>query len=152
MRQGTGFLVRALAVAAVLALAACGGGGGTASGTVKPLGQGTTSGTTGGTTGTGTGGTGTGGTGTGGSATAPTPPPATVGSASLVMTLADPLTGASTTSVPAVARAIVRDASGVAVPNAVVTFTTNSTLASMVPSSGTALTDATGTATIQLNA
>src|SRR5438270_906383 len=31
MRQGTGFLVRALAVAAVLALAACGGGGDTAS-------------------------------------------------------------------------------------------------------------------------
>ena len=155
MRQGTGFFARVLAIAAVLALAACGGGGDTASSSTKPLGTGTTTGTSGGTTGTGgtgTGGTGTGGTGTGGTTTAPTPPPATVGSASLVMTLADPLTGASTTNVPAVVRAIVRDASGVAVPNAVVTFTTNSQLASMVPASGTALTDATGTATIQLNA
>jgi hypothetical protein len=153
MKQGTGLFVRVLSIAAVLALAACGGGGDTASSSTKPLGTGTTTGTTGGTT--GTGGTGTGGTGTGGTGsttTAPTPPPATVGTASLVMTLADPLTGASTTSVPAIARAIVRDASGVAVPNAVVTFTTNSSLASMVPSSGTALTDATGTATIQLNA
>jgi hypothetical protein len=155
MRQGTGFFARVLAIAAVLALAACGGGGDTASSSTKPLGTGTTTGTSGGTTGTGTGGTGTGGTGTGGTGTtttAPTPPAAPVGTASLVMTLADPLTGASTTSVPAVARAIVRDASGVAVPNAVVTFTTNSQLASMVPASGTALTDATGTATIQLNA
>ena len=156
MKQGTGFFARVLAIAAVLALAACGGGGDTASSSTKPLGTGTTTGTSGGTTGTGTGGTGTTGTtgtgGTGTTTTAPTPPAAPAGQPSLVMTLANPLTGASTTQVPAVARAIVRDASGVAVPNAVVTFTTNSQLASMVPASGTALTDATGTATIQLNA
>lgn len=147
MKQGTGIFGRVLMIAALLALAACGGGGETGSSSTKPLGTGTTSGTSGGTTGTGTGGTGTGGT-----TTAPTPPPATTGAPSLVMTLADPLTGASTTSVPAVARAIVRDASGIAVPNAVVTFSTNAQLASMVPTSGTALTDSTGTATIQLNA
>src|SRR3954468_4202139 len=99
-------LVRVLVIASALSLAACGGGGGGDSTDVKPFGTGTTSGTTGGTA-TGTGGTGGGGT------TAPTPPAATVGAASLVMTLADPTTGASTTQVPAVARAIVRDANGV---------------------------------------
>jgi len=117
-------LVRVLVIAGAITLASCGGGGGDTA-DVKPFGTGTTSGTTGG-TGTGTSGTGT-GTGGGGGA-APTPPAATVGSASLVMTLANPATGASTTQVPAVARAIVRDANGVAVPNAVVTFTTNASI------------------------
>ena len=144
MRQGTELFVRALAVASVLTLAACGGGGDTGSSSSKPLGSGTTSGTSGGTAGGTTGGT--------GGTTAPTPPPATVGSPSLVMTLADPSTGASTNQVPAIARAIVRDAAGVAVPNAVVTFTSDKSIASLVPTSGTALTDATGTATVQLNA
>ncbi len=141
-------LVRVLVIAGAITLASCGGGGGDTA-DVKPFGTGTTSGTTGG-TGTGTSGTGT-GTGGGGGA-APTPPAATVGSASLVMTLANPATGASTTQVPAVARAIVRDANGVAVPNAVVTFTTNASIATLTPASGTALTDATGTATVQVAA
>src|SRR3954451_8230986 len=134
-QQGAKTLVRVLTIVSVLTLAACGGGGGGDTADVKPFGTGsTTSGTTGGTA----GGTGTGGTG-GSSTTAPTPPAATVGSASLVLTLANPATGAATTQVPATARAIVRDANGVAVPNAVVTFTTNVALASLTPASGTAL-------------
>jgi hypothetical protein len=69
----------------------------------------------------------------------------------LVITLANPTTGAATTVVPAVARAIVRDAAGLPIPNTVVTFSTDATLAALVPSSGTALTDATGTATVGVN-
>ncbi len=102
------------------------------------------------TTGSGTPGVfGTGGGGGGGGGVAPPPPPPpppVAGVPSLVMTLADPTTGLVTTSVPATARAIVRDAAGVAVPSVVVTFTTNTTLGALVPVSGTALTDATGTA------
>jgi len=71
---------------------------------------------------------------------------------SLVLTLADPTTGATTTSAPATARAIVRDAAGVGVPSVVVTFTTNTALGTLIPASGTALTDATGTATLGLTA
>jgi hypothetical protein len=136
-------LICALALGGALTLAACGGGGGDSSSGDKPFGSdGTTgSGGTTGTTGTTTGTTGT-----------TTPPPPVAGVASLVLTLTDPTTGATTTAVPAVARAIVRDASGVAVPNTVVTFVTNATLAAIVPSSGTALTDATGTATVRVNA
>src|SRR5712692_4882297 len=80
------------------------------------------------------------------------PPPPVAGVPTLVLTLANPTTGAVTTSVPATARAIVRDAAGVAVPSVVVTFTTNTALGALVPVSGTALTDATGTATVGLNA
>src|SRR5712692_9419341 len=80
------------------------------------------------------------------------PPPPVAGVPTLVLTLANPTTGAVTTSVPATARAIVRDAAGVAVPSVVVTFTTNTALGALVPVSGTALTDATGTATVGLTA
>src|SRR5712692_9375903 len=80
------------------------------------------------------------------------PPPPVAGVPTLVLTLANPTTGAVTTSVPATARAIVRDAAGVAVPSVVVTFATNTALGTLVPASGTALTDATGTATVGLNA
>ncbi len=108
------------------------------------------------TTGSGTPGVfGTGGGGGGGGGVAPPPPPPpppVAGVPSLVMTLADPTTGLVTTSVPATARAIVRDAAGVAVPSVVVTFTTNTTLGALVPVSGTALTDATGTAAANLAA
>ncbi len=106
------------------------------------------------TTGSGTPGVfGTGGGGGGGVAPPPPPPPPPVaGVPSLVLTLADPTTGATTTSAPATARAIVRDAAGVGVPSVVVTFTTNTALGTLIPASGTALTDATGTATVGLTA
>src|SRR5256712_10811237 len=54
----------------------------------------------------------------------PVPPPPVAGVPTLVLTLANPVTGAVTTSVPATARAIVRDASTppAPVPNVVVTF------------------------------
>jgi hypothetical protein len=124
------------ALAGALTLAACGGGGGDSSTSGKPFDPaGTTTGTT-----------------TGGPVAPPPPPPPVAGQASLVLTLADVTTGGATTAVPAIARALVRDASGVPVPNAVVTFSTTPTLATIVPASGTALTDATGTATVRLNA
>src|SRR6266581_1913175 len=109
------------------------------------------------TTGSGTPGVfGTGGGGGGGGGGVapppPPPPPPVAGAPSLVLTLADPTTGATTTSAPATARAIVRDAAGVGVPSVVVTFTTNTALGTLIPASGTALTDATGTATVGLTA
>src|SRR5216683_4651680 len=106
------------------------------------------------TTGSGTPGvfgTGGGGGGGGGVAPPPPPPPPILGAPSLVLTLANPTTGAVTTSIPATVRAIVRDAAGVGMPSVVVTFTTDSTFGVFVPPSGTALTDATGTATVTLN-
>jgi hypothetical protein len=99
----------------------------------------------------GTFGPGQGGGGGGGGGGPPVPPPPVAGVPTLVITLADPITGAATTSIPAVARAIVRDASGNPVPSVVVTFTTNASLAATVPPSGTALTDAAGTATVVVN-
>jgi len=81
----------------------------------------------------------------------PVPPSPTPGAPSLVLTLANPTTGAATTSAPATVRAIVRDAAGAPIPSVVVTFTTDPTLGAFVPPSGTALTDATGTATVTLN-
>ncbi len=106
------------------------------------------------TTGSGTPGvfgTGGGGGGGGGVPPPPPPPPPILGAPSLVLTLANPTTGAATTSIPATVRAIVRDAAGVGIPSVVVTFTTDSTFGVFVPPSGTALTDATGTATVTLN-
>ena len=93
-----------------------------------------------------------GGGGGGGGTPPPVPPPPVTGAPTLVLTLANPTTGAATTAAPATARAIVRDATGAAVPSVVVTFTVDNTnLAAIVPPSGTALTDATGTATVGLN-
>jgi len=90
--------------------------------------------------------------GGGGTPPPPVPPPPVAGVPTLVITLANPTTGGATTAAPATARAIVRDAAGVAVPSVVVTFTVdNTSLAAIVPPSGTALTDATGTATVGLN-
>lgn len=81
----------------------------------------------------------------------PVPPPPVAGVPTLVITLADPITGAATTTVPAIARAIVRDAAGLPLSSVVVTFSTTASLAALVPASGTALTDATGTATVAVN-
>lgn len=133
--------IRALALGGVLILVGCGGGGGDSSTGAKPFGDaGATSGSAG-----------AGGATTG---TAPVVPPVPVaGQASLVLTLADPTTGATTNTVPAIARAIVRDANSLPVANAVVTFVVaGQGLADVVPTSGTALTDATGTATVRITA
>src|SRR5258706_5447752 len=125
----------ALLVAGVLALAACS--------------ETTTTGSSG--SGFGPSGTtGPGGSVTGGPARV-VPPPPVAGVPTMVITLANATTGATTTVVPAIARAIVRDAAGLPVPSIVVTFSTDPTLATLVPASGTALTDATGTATITVN-
>ena len=63
--------------------------------------------------------------------------------------------GAPVTSIssagPTVVKAVVKDAAGVAVPNAVVTFTTTAALVTMSPANGTALTDAAGLASIQIS-
>jgi len=139
-------LISALALGGLFALAGCGGGTGDTPNGGKAFNNGSGGGSS----------TGSSGSPGGTTATVPAPvgpPPPVAGVASLVLTLADPTTGAATTTVPAIARAIVRDANGVAVPNTVVTFSVaNATLASLVPSAGTALTDATGTATVRLNA
>jgi hypothetical protein len=137
----------ALALGGLLALAGCGGGTGDNPNGGKAFNNGTGGGTSSGTSGTTSGTT---------TTTLPAPvvpPPPVAGQASLVLTLADPTTGAATNSVPAIARAIVRDDTGAAVPNTVVTFSiANPALATLVPSAGTALTDATGTATVRINA
>jgi hypothetical protein len=117
---------RVLALALALALSACGGGGGSPGTTV------------------GTGNTGS--PGTGGSTTAaPTVSLAftnSSGQATNSLTSANQLT----------VKATVRDASGRAVPNALVTFATDDKLAVFAPASGTALTDANGVATITMRA
>ena len=73
------------------------------------------------------------------------PPPA--GSASLVLTINSVNgvpTNAVTPSRPGSLAATVRDASGVVIPNALVRFVTTDTTATLVPSTGTALTNAAG--------
>ncbi|TRZ66568.1 MAG: hypothetical protein D4S02_06695, partial [Rhodocyclaceae bacterium] len=73
---------------------------------------------------------------------------------SISIALSDPVTGATVTTVSmsnaAKVTATVRDPLGNLVPNAVVTFTTSATLATMIPASGTALTNASGVASIQI--
>jgi len=82
--------------------------------------------------------------------------PTTTGTTGISIALTNPLTGATITNIstgnPAKVSATLRDTSGAAVPNAVVTFATTETLASMIPATGTALTDAAGVASIQINA
>lgn len=119
-RAGAGALTLALA----LALAACGGGGGNPGTTV---------------------GTGSGGSGTGGGATTPAP--------KVVVTFVNAsgqatntLSGSSTLTV----KATVTDATGKPVPNAIVAFATDNTLALLSPA--TALTDATGVASVTMRA
>ena len=115
------------------ALAGCGSGG--SGGTPVASGAAGTSGTSG-TTGT---------TGT----TPATPVP------TLTLALTD-AAGAATTTItsgaPGTVNATLRNAAGAVVPNSVVTFTTDATLATITPTAGTALTDASGVATITLNA
>ena len=78
----------------------------------------------------------------------------TVAAPSLTLSLAD-AAGATVTSIstaaPATVKATVKDAAGAPVANTVVTFSTDATLAAMTPTSGTALTNAAGIASITLS-
>lgn len=78
------------------------------------------------------------------------------GATGISIALSNPLTGATVTNIstgnPAKVSVTLRDTSGAAVPNTVVTFATVDALAAMIPASGTALTDASGVASIQINA
>lgn len=137
-------LISALALGGVLALAGCGGGTGDNPNGGKAFNSGNGGGTSSGSTG-------------GGGTTAvvpapPVPPPPSTNAPSLVITLANATTGAATNAVPMIARAIVRDDQGAAVPNAVVTFSVAGALATITPSSGTALTDSAGTAAVRIDA
>jgi protocatechuate 3,4-dioxygenase beta subunit len=125
---------RALALVLALALAGCGGGGGNPG----------TAGGSGSTGSGGTGGTGTGGTGGGTGTTAK--PTATLAFATAGGQASNALTGAT----PLTAKATVLDAAGKPVPNALVTFATDNSLAVFSPSAGTALTDANGVASVTM--
>lgn len=77
----------------------------------------------------------------------------TVTAPTMSITLIDPTTNLTTTSTPANVRATLLDANGAPVANAVVTFQVASTsLITITPSSGTALTNASGIATVSVNA
>lgn len=121
-RAGT----RLLALALALALSACGGGGGNPGATV---------------------GTGSGGSGTGGGTT-PAAPTLSVAFTNSSGQATNALTSANQLMV----KATVRDATGKAVSNALVTFATDNKLAVFAPASGTALTDANGVATVTMRA
>ena len=114
-----------IATLLVFAMAACGGGGGSAGSTI----------------GTGSGGS-TGGTGSSTDGTVMVALMNTVGVESNSVSSGKPL----------VAKATVKDANGVAVKNTVVTFTLSSAVATMSPSTGTALTDSSGVAQISIEA
>ncbi len=74
------------------------------------------------------------------------------GAPSIAIALTDPTTGSPTTSTPATVKATVLNAAGAPVPNVVVTFSADAAVATLSPSTGTALTNASGIATISLNA
>jgi hypothetical protein len=88
------------------------------------------------------------------SGSSPTPTP--TGTPTVTVSLADPATGAARTSIsstsPATVNAVVKDSSGNAAANSVVTFAiAPAGLVSMTPSSGTALTNGSGVASIQIS-
>ena len=76
--------------------------------------------------------------------------------ATLSLSLTDPTTGQSKSSIssnsPALVTATVKKADGSAASGVVVTFSTDGALATLTPASGTALTDGNGIATVTLNA
>jgi hypothetical protein len=129
--------VRVAGLLMAVVLAACGGGGG------NPGAVGTGSGSGGTGTGTGTGGT---GSGSGGTVTAT--PSVSVGFTNASGASSTALTGAT----PLTVTATVLDAAKKPVPNAIVTFATDNTLAVFSPTAGTALTDVNGVATITMRA
>jgi hypothetical protein len=118
--------VRAAGLLMAMVLTACGGGGGNPGVT--------------------TGGSGAGGTGTGTTATAA--PTVTLGFTNAAGASSNALTGAT----PLTVKATVLDANKKPVPDAIVTFATDNTLAVFSPTAGTALTDASGVATISMRA
>jgi len=121
----------ATALAMALVLAACGGGGG------NPGAVG----------GSGSGSTGTGGTGTGtGGTTVTASPTVTLGFANASGASTNALTGAT----PLTVKATVLDANKKPVPNAIVSFATDNTLAVFSPTAGTALTDVNGVASVTM--
>jgi len=124
--------VRAAGLMMAMVLTACGGGGGSP-GAVS--------------SGTGSGSTGT-GTGTGTGTTTPAAPTVTLGFTNAAGASSTALTGAT----PLTVKATVLDASKKPVPNAIVTFATDNTLAVFSPTAGTALTDVNGVATISMRA
>ncbi len=91
----------------------------------------------------------TGTTGTTGTPGAPTP----AGEPSIALALtntAGATVSAISTGTPATVKATLKNAAGAVVPNAIVTFSTDATLATITPAA-TALTDASGVATVTLN-
>ncbi|MBC7622626.1 MAG: hypothetical protein H7232_04485 [Aeromicrobium sp.] len=84
----------------------------------------------------------------------PPPPPPTLTPPTFTVTLTDPNTNATRTSVspqnPARVNATFRLASGAAVAGAVVTFSTTGTAGTFIPINGTAVTDSTGVASVLL--
>lgn len=89
--------------------------------------------------------------GTGTTPTNPTTPASPTVGVSLVGASGQGSTALSGAT-PLTVRAVVRDAANKPVPNALVTFTTDTALAAFTPGAGTALTDATGTASITMRA
>jgi protocatechuate 3,4-dioxygenase beta subunit len=120
----------ATALLVALVLTACGGGGGNPGST----------GSTGGNGSTGSGGTGTGGTPVAATPTVKVASTTTGGANSTSLTGATPLT----------VKATVLDKDNKPVPNAIVSFTTDNTLAVFSPTAGTALTDASGVASVTM--
>jgi Bacterial Ig-like domain (group 1) len=94
----------------------------------------------------GSGGNNNGGGSGGGTTTTPT--------ASLAVSLVDPASGAPKSAIssgsPGVVKALVKDKDGNPVSGAVVTFSTDKTLANFSPTSGTALTDGNGQASVTI--
>lgn len=121
-RAGIGMLALAMG----MALTACGGGGGNPGATI----------------GTGSGGSGTGGT------TTPAAPTMTLAFVNGSGQSTNALSSASQLTV----KATVKDKEGKVVPNALVSFATDPNLAVFSPTSGTALTDANGVASITMRA
>lgn len=124
-------LLTALMAAALLS--ACGGGGGNP-GTVGSSASGTSS-------------SGTGSTGSTGSTSATASPAVTLA----FVNASGATTNSLTSAAPLTVKATVLDASKKPVPNAIVTFATDNTLAAFSPTAGTALTDVNGVATISMH-
>lgn len=126
---------RALGIAALCAvLAACGGGGGSTAS--SPLG------TPGGTSTTAT-------TSSTGTTSSSTTTATTTSEGTIALSLSS---NSITTGAPATVSATLTDANGAVVPGAIVSFTTDPAYGVISPSSGTALTDSTGKASVLLNA
>ncbi|MBS0369261.1 MAG: hypothetical protein JSS57_08685 [Proteobacteria bacterium] len=74
----------------------------------------------------------------------------------ITLSLTDAASGASSNTLsagkPLTVKALVKDANGAVVPNAVVTFATDATLGGFDPASGTALTNSSGIASVNLQA